>query len=138
MKTVVNKIQQRLEAQYPGQVIPIARILQSMLPEVYNITPTNLGLPSSPAGFEHADAPPPRPEYPTPRTAAETDAEFLARMDRHYRLHAMYLQEYQGYELRMKTRQNVRSLSKGSKKNIRKIADCTKDTSLADRLRSTR
>ena len=50
----------------------------------------------------------------------------------------MYLQEYQGFELRMKTRQHVRSLTNSSEKNIRKIADCTIDTSLADWLRATR
>ena len=124
MNNVVRKIQQRLEVEYPGQVVPIAKILQSMLPEGYNITATIPGLPATPLGFEHADTPPPRPEFPAPRATAETEADYQARMDRHYRFHAMYLQEYQGYELRMKTRQHVRSLAKSSEKNIRKIADC--------------
>jgi hypothetical protein len=118
-------------------MIPVARILQSLLPEGYNITTNIPGLPPTPAGFDAADGPPPRPEYPHPREATETEEAFMARMDRHYRLHAMYLQEYQGYELRMRTRQHVRSSAIGSEKNIRKISDCTKDTSLSDWLRAT-
>ena len=104
MKTIADAIEQRLEAKYPGQTIPIARILQTLLPEGYNITTDIPGLPPTAAGFDAADGPPPMPAYPQPQDAAETEEVYMARLDRHYRLYAMYLQEYQGYDLRMRTR----------------------------------
>ena len=135
---VAQQIRERFEAQYPGSRIPVTRIMQSMLPEGYSIVNTNPMLPQVPTGCDGADDPPPRPENLTPREADEDEANYNARVDAWSRIHGIYLQQLKGYELRLRTRQMVRTEVSGSDKNIRKISDCTKDTPVADWLRATR
>ena len=138
LRTVAEQIRERFQAQFPGSDFPVARVLQTLLPEGYSVSRNDPTLPHVPTGHGCADDPPPRPENLAPREAHEDDATFNARMDAWFRVHSMYLQTLKGYKLRMQTRQMVRSNLTTHDKNLRKISDCTKDTPISDWLRQTR